>query len=58
MASVRFVCGAIDLHRALEQELARFVGAEDALLRGSCFDANTGQFETMVGEEDAVNRGF
>lgn len=54
MASVRFICGTTDLHRALEEALARFVGAEDALLYGSCFDANTGLFETLLGEEDAV----
>ncbi len=42
------------MHRALEQALARFVGAEDALLYGSGFDAYTGLFETLLGEEDAV----
>ena len=54
MASVRFICGTTDLHKALEEALARFVGAEDAILYGSCFDANTGLFETLLGEEDAV----
>ena len=54
MASVRFICGTTDLHQALEEALARFVGAEEAILYGSCFDANTGLFETLLGEEDAV----
>ncbi len=54
MASVRFICGTTDLHKALEEALARFVGAQDAILYGSCFDANTGLFETLLGEEDAV----
>src|SRR5258708_29201225 len=54
MASVRFICGTQDVHRELEGRIARFVGTEDAILYGSCFDANGGLFETLLGEEDAV----
>ena len=54
MASVRFICGTGDVHRALERRLADFLGAEDAILYGSCFDANGGLFETLLGEGDAV----
>ena len=54
MASVRFICGTQDVHRELEGEIARFLGTEDAILYGSCFDANGGLFETLLGEEDAV----
>ena len=54
MASVRFICGTQDVHRALERRLAEFLGTEDAILYGSCFDANGGLFETLLGEEDAV----
>jgi len=54
MASVRFICGTLDVHRALEQRIADFVGTEEAILYGSCFDANGGLFETLLGEEDAV----
>jgi glycine C-acetyltransferase len=54
MASVRFICGTQAVHKALEQRLARFLGMEDAILYGSCFDANGGLFETLLGEEDAV----
>jgi glycine C-acetyltransferase len=54
MASVRFICGTQDVHRALEGEIARFLGTQDAILYGSCFDANGGLFETLLGEEDAV----
>jgi glycine C-acetyltransferase len=54
MSSVRFICGTQDDHKALEQRLSRFLGAEDTILYGSCFDANTGLFETILGEEDAV----
>jgi glycine C-acetyltransferase len=54
MASVRFICGTQTVHKALEQRLARFLGTEDAILYGSCFDANGGLFETLLGEEDAV----
>jgi glycine C-acetyltransferase len=54
MASVRFICGTQDIHRELEARLADFLGTEDALLYSSCFDANGGLFETLLGEEDAV----
>lgn len=54
MASVRFICGTQDIHKALEAEIARFLGTEDAILYSSCFDANGGLFETLLGEEDAV----
>ncbi len=54
MASVRFICGTQDLHRALEVRLAQFLGMEDAILFGSCFDANGGLFEPLLGPEDAV----
>jgi glycine C-acetyltransferase len=54
MASVRFICGTQELHKQLERELARFLGMDDAILYSSCFDANGGLFETLLGEEDAV----
>ncbi len=54
MASVRFICGTQEEHKELEGRLARFLGYEDAILYSSCFDANTGLFETLLGEEDAV----
>jgi glycine C-acetyltransferase len=54
MASVRFICGTQDIHRELEEELARFLETEDAILYSSCFDANGGLFETILGENDAV----
>ncbi len=54
MASVRFICGTQDVHRELEARIAQFLGTEDAILYGSCFDANGGLFETLLGEEDAV----
>jgi glycine C-acetyltransferase len=54
MSSVRFICGTQDRHRELETELARFFGFEDAVLYGSCFDANGGLFETLLGPDDAV----
>ncbi len=54
MASVRFICGTQDLHKELEAALARFLGTEDAILYGSCFDANGGLFETLLGPEDAI----
>jgi glycine C-acetyltransferase len=54
MASVRFICGTSELHKALEARLADFMGTEDAILYSSCFDANTGLFETLLGNEDAV----
>ncbi|MBS0396087.1 MAG: glycine C-acetyltransferase [Proteobacteria bacterium] len=54
MASVRFICGTHAVHRELEQRLAAFLGTEDAILYSSCFDANGGLFETLLGEQDAV----
>ena len=54
LSSVRFICGTQDIHRELEQQLAAFLGTDDTILYGSCFDANGGLFETLLGEEDAV----
>lgn len=54
LASVRFICGTQDIHKQLERELAAFLGMEDAILYSSCFDANGGLFECLLGEEDAV----
>lgn len=54
MASVRFICGTQTIHKQLEQKIAAFLGTEDAILYSSCFDANTGLFETLLGPEDAV----
>ncbi len=54
LSSVRFICGTQDLHRELEARLARFFGFEAAILFGSCFNANGGVFEALLGEEDAV----
>src|SRR6266581_4137093 len=54
MASVRFICGTQGLHKGLEQTLTAFLGTGDTVLYSSCFDANTGLFETLLGEEDAV----
>jgi glycine C-acetyltransferase len=54
MASVRFICGTQDLHRELEGQLSRFLGTADTILYSSCFDANAGLFETILGAEDAI----
>src|SRR5437667_488932 len=54
MASVRFICGTQELHKQLESAIARFLGKDDAILYSSCWDANGGLFETILGEEDAV----
>ena len=54
MSSVRFICGTQKLHKDLEEKLSRFLGTEDTILYSSCFDANGGLFETLLGEEDAV----
>jgi glycine C-acetyltransferase len=54
LSSVRFICGTQDLHKALERKIADFFGTEDAILYSSCFDANGGLFEVLLGEEDAV----
>jgi len=54
MASVRFICGTQDLHKKLEKKVSDFLKTEDTILYTSCFDANGGLFETILGEEDAV----
>ncbi|SHE95858.1 2-amino-3-ketobutyrate coenzyme A ligase [Ruegeria intermedia] len=54
MASVRFICGTQDIHRELEQQLAKFLGKDDSILFAACFDANGGLFEPLLGPEDAV----
>lgn len=54
MASVRFICGTQDLHKQLERKVSEYLKTEDTILYTSCFDANGGLFETILGEEDAV----
>jgi glycine C-acetyltransferase len=54
MASVRFICGTLDIHKQLEQAITAFLGTEDTILYSSAFDANGGLFETLLGKEDAV----
>ena len=54
MASVRFICGTQDIHKILESRITQFLGTEDTILYSSCFDANAGLFETILGAEDAV----
>lgn len=54
MASVRFICGTQDIHKQLEAALTKFLGTEDTILYPSCFDANGGLFETLLGEKDAI----
>ncbi|MEO9612135.1 MAG: glycine C-acetyltransferase [Nitratireductor sp.] len=54
MASVRFICGTQEEHKQLEARIADFLGMEDAILYSSCFDANTGLFETVLSDEDAI----
>ena len=54
MASVRFICGTQEEHKALEARISSFLGFEDTILYGSCFDANTGLFETLLSDEDAI----
>lgn len=53
-ASVRFICGTQGVHKELEATLSAFLGTEDTILYGSCFDANGGLFETLLGEQDAI----
>lgn len=53
-ASVRFICGTQDIHKTLEAKLSDFLGTEDTILYSSCFDANGGLFETLMGPEDAI----
>jgi glycine C-acetyltransferase len=54
MASVRFICGTQDIHHNLEKKISEFFGTDDTILYSSCFDANTGLFETLLGEKDAI----
>jgi len=54
LASVRFICGTQDVHKQLERRISEFLGTEDTILYSSCFDANGGLFETVLGEQDAV----
>ncbi len=54
MASVRFICGTLDIHKQLEEAISAFLGTEDTILYSSAFDANGGLFETLLGKEDAV----
>jgi glycine C-acetyltransferase len=54
LASVRFICGTQDVHKQLERRISDFLGTEDTILYSSCFDANGGLFETILGEQDAV----
>ena len=54
MSSVRFICGTQEIHKELEKKISEFLGTEDTILYTSCFDANGGLFETLLGEEDAI----
>src|SRR6187397_449634 len=54
LASVRFICGTQSVHKQLERKLSEFLGTEDTILYSSCFDANGGLFETLLGEQDAI----
>src|ERR1051325_255959 len=54
MSSVRFICGTQDIHKTLEEKIAKFLGTDDTILYAACFDANGGVFEPLLGEEDAV----
>src|SRR5947208_10695784 len=54
LSSVRFICGTQSLHKELEGKLSEFLGTEDTILYSSCFDANGGLFETLLGAEDAI----
>ena len=54
MSSVRFICGTQEIHKELEKKISEFLGMEDTILYTSCFDANGGLFETLLGEEDAI----
>src|SRR5437868_5079916 len=54
MSSVRFICGTQSIHKKLETKISHFLGMEDTILYSSCFDANGGLFETLLGENDAV----
>ena len=54
LSSVRFICGTQSLHKELEAKLSEFLGTDDTILYSSCFDANGGLFETLLGSEDAI----
>ena len=54
LSSVRFICGTQELHKALERKVSEYLGTDDTILYSSCFDANTGLFETLLGPEDAI----
>src|SRR5688572_8785437 len=54
MASVRFICGTQDIHKQLEERISKFLSTEDTILYSSCFDANGGLFETILGPEDLI----
>ncbi|MCL2383020.1 MAG: glycine C-acetyltransferase [Oscillospiraceae bacterium] len=54
LSSVRFICGTQSVHKQLEEKISKFLGTEDTILYSSCFDANTGLFETILGPEDAI----
>src|SRR4051812_12226933 len=54
LSSVRFICGTQDRHKELEAAISKFLGTEDTILYSSCFDANGGLFETLLGEDDAI----
>src|SRR4030066_1833638 len=54
LSSVRFICGTQEIHNELEQKISEFLGTDDTILYSSCFDANGGLFETLLGEEDVV----
>jgi len=54
LASVRFICGTQEIHKQLEGKISEFLGTDDTILYSSCFDANTGLFETLLGPEDAI----
>ena len=54
LSSVRFICGTQDIHKELERKISSFLGTEDSILYSSCFDANGGLFETLLGPDDAI----
>ena len=54
LSSVRFICGTQDIHKQLERKVSEFLGTDDTILYSSCFDANGGLFETLMGPEDAI----
>ncbi len=58
MSSVRFICGTQDIHKDLEKKIAKFHQKEDAILYASCFDANAGIFECLLGPDDVIVSGI